>query len=277
VSLFEPVAAGPQTRSMAASGHVAALAELDPDLVRFLPPDRCSTARREIPVRVVGLPRGRWSVEALAGNATHLGVLVVEGILGRELLSHDVASMELLGPGDVLRPWDESAPSELLEAVVRWSALADTRVAILDRHVAVRLAQYPEIHAALLERCAWRSRRLAVMQTISQFNRVDRRVLMLLWHLAERWGRVSSQGVVLPLALSHRMLGQLVGARRPTVSTAVADLTNSGEVARGEAGIWILTGAPVGAPDPRASGFVAPRRAMLPPTGPSRSSAMVGR
>ena len=176
MSLFEPVAAGPRTRSMAASGHVAALVELDPDLVRFLPPDRCNTARREIPVRVVGLPRGPWSVEALAGNATHLGVLVVDGILGRELLSHDVASMELLGPGDVLRPWDESAPSELLQAVVRWSALADTRVAILDRHVAVRLAQFPEIHAALLERCAWRSRRLAVMQTISQLNRVDRRV-----------------------------------------------------------------------------------------------------
>ena len=115
----------------------------------------------------------------------------------------------------------------------------------------------------LLERCAARARRLAVLQTISQLNRVDRRVLTVLWHLAERWGRVTPNGVVLPLALSHRMLGQLVGARRPTVSTALAELVRSGEVARGECGTWVLTSGPVGAPDPRAVASVVPRRSML--------------
>ena len=262
--LFEPVAARSTWPGLAAGGHVTALVDVDPDLFRLLPPERQSTARGAIPVRVVTLPRGPWPVERLAAGATHLGVLVVDGMLGRELIADDVTSTELLGPGDVLRPWDEAAPSELLEAIVRWSALAQTRLAILDRHVALRLADYPEIHAALLERCAWRARRLAVLQTISQLNRVDRRVLTLLWHLAERWGRVTPDGVVLPLSLSHRMLGQLVGARRPTISTALATLTRAGEVARGEAGTWVLTGRPVGAPDPRAASSVAPRRPMLP-------------
>jgi CRP/FNR family transcriptional regulator, cyclic AMP receptor protein len=267
VTLFEPAAARPSGPALAARGQVLALVDLDPDLVRCLPPARQSAARRELPVRVINLPRGPWRIENLAVNATHLGLLVVDGIVGRELIADDVASMELLGPGDVLRPWDEATHSELLEAVVRWSALADSQVAILDRHVAVRLAHYPEIQAALLERCAWRARRLAVLQTISQLNRVDRRVLTLLWHLAERWGRVTPDGVVVPLALSHRILGQLVGARRPTISTAIAELTRAGELARGQSGTWILTGRPVGAPDPRAGDGVPPRRSMLPLSG----------
>jgi len=153
-----------------------------------------------------------------------------------------ITSIELLGPGDLLRPWDEAANSELLEAFVRWSALARTQLAILDRNLAARLA---------------------VLQTISHLNRVDRRVLALLWHLAERWGRVTPDGVALSLALSHSMIGQLVGARRPTVSTALAQLVREGHVARGAAGTWVLTGRPVGAPDPRAASSVVPRRSML--------------
>jgi CRP/FNR family transcriptional regulator, cyclic AMP receptor protein len=83
------------------------------------------------------------------------------------------------------------------------------------------------------------------LQTISHLNRVDRRVLAL------------------PLALSHSMIRQLVGARRPTVSTAIAQLVREGHVARGAAGTWVLTGRPVGAPDPRAASSVVPRRSML--------------
>jgi CRP/FNR family transcriptional regulator, cyclic AMP receptor protein len=123
------------------------------------------------------------------------------------------------------------------------------------------------VYCALLERWAGRTRRLAVLQTISQLNRVDRRVLTLLWHLAERWGRVTPDGVLVPLALSHRMLGQLVGARRPTISTALGELIRAAELIRGPDGTWILTGAPVGAPDARTSRFVAPRRAMRAPRG----------
>ena len=263
MSLFDPVPASANMPALAAGGRVVALADIDPDLVRLLPADRAGAARQELRVRVFTLPRGRWPIEDAVVDATHLGLLVVDGVLGRELVADDVTSIELLGPGDLLRPWDEAAQSELVETVVSWSALAPTRLAILDRHVAGRLAAYPEIHAALLERCALRARRLAVLQAISHLNRVDRRLLTLLWHLAERWGRVTRDGVVVPLALSHRILGQLVGARRPTVSTALAKLVREGDVARGEAGTWLLIGRPIGAPDPRTAVNVLPRRSML--------------
>jgi CRP/FNR family transcriptional regulator, cyclic AMP receptor protein len=62
------------------------------------------------------------------------------------------------------------------------------------------------------------------------------------------------------------MLGQLVGARRPTVSGALAELTRAGEVIRGNAGTWLLTGTPVAMPEAHVSQFVAPRRAVRPPS-----------
>jgi hypothetical protein len=47
-----------------------------------------------------------------------------------------------------------------------------------------------------------------------------------------------------PLALTHRILGQLVGARRPTVSTALAELAERGELIRRPDGSWLLRGDP---------------------------------
>jgi hypothetical protein len=257
-----------------APARFAPLLDLDPDLGRFVARDRLADAHREIVVRVIRLSRGPWSVEPLVdADARHLGLLVLEGLLGRELLADDIASLELVGPGDVLRPWDDPTHVQLLRAVVRWSAFTDVRMAILDRESSARLVRYPELYAALMERLSARMHRLAVMQAIAQLNRVDRRVLTLLWHLAERWGQVTPDGVLLPLVLSHRTLSQLVGARRPTVSTAIGQLTRRGELRRTHAGAWLLTGRPVGSPDAVRSRFVPPRRAMLSPTGNASAEA----
>jgi hypothetical protein len=87
-----------------------------------------------------------------------------------------------------------------------------------------------------------RAERLATAQAISMLTRVDRRILAFLWHLAERWGRMTSAGVLVPLTLSHRMLGQIVGARRPTVTAAVRLLVEAGDVVRCDDGSWLLTG-----------------------------------
>jgi hypothetical protein len=93
--------------------------------------------------------------------------------------------------------------------------LSHTRVAVLDRSFMLRCSRWPEVTAALFARLSERALRLATHQAISQLTRVDRRLLALFWHLAERWGKMSRDGVVVPLALTHRILGQLVGARRP--------------------------------------------------------------
>jgi CRP/FNR family cyclic AMP-dependent transcriptional regulator len=242
----------------------APLLDLDPDLGRHLSPEGFAEARRELLVSLAVVKVGVWDVQHLLGaDRTHIGLLILDGLVGRELLADDVASLELLGPGDVLRPWDESADVHLLRAAVRWSAFADTRLAIIDRRRANHLARHPEVYTALMERLAARSRRLAVLHAIAQLNRVDQRILTVLWHLAERWGRVTPEGVLLPLTLSHRSLAQLVGARRPTVSTAVGELTRDGRLRRTAGAAWLLTGTPVGDPDGSAERFIAPRRRVL--------------
>ena len=56
------------------------------------------------------------------------------------------------------------------------------------------------------------------------------RLTLLLWHLAGRWGRVEHGGIRLALPLTHRLLGRLVGAERPSVSHALSRLSQAGLV-----------------------------------------------
>jgi CRP/FNR family transcriptional regulator, cyclic AMP receptor protein len=83
-----------------------------------------------------------------------------------------------------------------------------------------------------------------VALAIVHHQRVTDRLLLTLWHLAERWGRVHPDGIVVPLPLGHERLGQLVGAHRASVTTALGELTRAGSVSRREDGDWVLHGAP---------------------------------
>jgi hypothetical protein len=221
------------------------LLEADPDLGVLLSAGRRADAERELVVRTHRLPVGPWDVSRLSGaSADHVGLLILDGVLARELVVADHVSAELLGPGDLVRPWQGGTRATLLPVDAEWSVLSTLQVAVLDRRFAAEAARYPELTAALFDRLGERSLRLATTQAISQLTRVDRRLKALFWHLAERWGRVSGDGVVVPLALTHRILGQLVGARRPTVSTALSDLAERGELTRRPDGSWLLRGDP---------------------------------
>jgi CRP/FNR family transcriptional regulator, cyclic AMP receptor protein len=242
------------------------LLELDPDLARLLTPERAREAQAELGVRLSRIPRGLWEAQRLASaHPEHVGLLLVEGIVAREVLIADTVSTELLGPGDVVRPWRDRDDASLLAVEIRWTVLADVRLAVLDRRFAGRLARFPEVNAALLDRLTDRAQRMAVSQAISQLNGVDRRLLALFWHLAERWGRMTGQGVTVPLTLSHRVLAQLVGARRPTVSTALAELAERGDLTRRDDGTWLLAGDSIGLPTPEVARVIQHRRRLLRP------------
>jgi CRP/FNR family cyclic AMP-dependent transcriptional regulator len=107
----------------------------------------------------------------------------------------------------------------------------------------------------LIGRTLRRSRWLAILLTISSMPRVDARVQALLWHLADRWGHVTLDGVVVPVRLTHDMIGRLVGAHRPSVTTALSELSRAGRISRLPHG-WLLRGDP-----PAASVPQSPRRA----------------
>jgi len=75
-------------------------------------------------------------------------------------------------------------------------------------------------------------------------RRIDARLLLMMWRLADRWGRVTSDGVVVPLRLTHGWLAHLVGAQRPSVTTALGNLAGAGRVERLDDGSWLLRGDP---------------------------------
>jgi hypothetical protein len=62
--------------------------------------------------------------------------------------------------------------------------------------------------------------------------------------MADRWGRVTPEGVVVPLRLTHELIGGLVGARRAPVTRALGRLADAGTVRRRADGAWVLRGVP---------------------------------
>jgi CRP/FNR family transcriptional regulator, cyclic AMP receptor protein len=224
------------------------LLDVDPELARELDQRRAREAAQRLYARAIDIPQGRWVPESgLPGETRPIGLLIVHGLLIREATVASHPSAELLGPGDVLRAWGDPEQEELLPRSIAWSALTATRAALIDHALAVRAAQWPEVFAALLDRAARRAERLVVLQAIAHLTRVDDRLLALLWCLAERWGRVVPGGVLVSLRLSHRTLAAMVGARRPSVTTALGQLMARGELERRD-GEWILRGEPPEAP-----------------------------
>jgi CRP/FNR family transcriptional regulator, cyclic AMP receptor protein len=251
------------------------LLELDPELGALLEGERLAAARQELHANIHLLEPGPWDMSRLSGaGPEHIGLLVLDGLLARDVVVWDTVSTELLGAGDVIRPWRVQEGGSLVRHSVRWTVLGYTRVALLDRRLGTRLGRYPEVNAVIIDRVVERSLRLAVTQAISQLNRVDRRLLALFWHLAERWGRVTAAGTAIPLTLSHRMLGQLVGARRQTVSSALAELARQGDLTRQDDGTWLLKGAPVGAPQPQVTEPVPLRQPVVPPEPEAMSAGL---
>ena len=213
--------------------------DADDQLGRGLEGDRLAQARVRLTGRALALETGRWDVASLHGTASlSAGLLLVDGFIARELLMDDRASVELLGPGDLLRPWDET--ESLLPFVVTWNVLSAARAIVLGPAFAAEVRDFPEVSLALLSRVHGRAQRLAESQAIAHTTAIRDRLHAMLWHFADRWGRVTTDGVVVPLALSHRMLAEFVGARRPTVSAALAELARDGVVLRRGDGTWLL-------------------------------------
>jgi CRP-like cAMP-binding protein len=115
-------------------------------------------------------------------------------------------------------------------------------LALLDADFATRVRPWPQIAQTLLRRASRRTAELDEMRAIACHPRLEVRLDLLFWHLAARWGRVEPSGIKLTLPLTHRLLGQLVAAERPSISHALGRLSGAGLVT-GCAGDWHLHGS----------------------------------
>jgi len=223
---------------------IPVLAE-DRNLVAELPDDAAQQAMMLALAPELRLDRGAWSALVPAvGGPGHLGLLVLDGLVLRaaHLVDHECA--ELLGRGDLLRPWQEDQSAPFLAGDARWEVLEPARLALLDRRFTAIAGRWPEVVSALAERAVRRSRDMALALAVAQIPKVEMRLLVLLWHIAERWGRQDPEGHVIPVRLTQDVLGHLAAARRPTISLALKALTEKGLVQRRADRLLVLRGDP---------------------------------
>lgn len=217
----------------------------DLDLAEAIPADRRERAASELTARELRVPAGPWRVRDLDPMPGGIGLLVLKGMVLRRVGIEGRYGAELLGECDILRPWQSDDSSPTLKLTTGWTVIDPLRLAVLDAGFARQLANHPELVGRLVGRAVQRSRYTAVNMAIVHQARVDVRLHVLFWHLAGRWGRVRSDGTVLPVRLTHAVLADLVAARRPTVTSALSDLSRRGLVRFLDEG-WLLMGEPPG-------------------------------
>ena len=214
------------------------LLDLDLDLAEAMG-DLAVRARDRIGVPTIRLDRVSWQLDSLRPVARRaFALMVCDGLVVRELDLAETATADLLGPGDLIAL---GYPTDSLLAIGEsWHVGARATVAILDERLLPALHAWPALSARFVARASRQAARAAEQRAISQLPRVELRLRALMWHLAERWGRISSTGVVVPIEVTHGALGRLVGARRPTVSLALAELARDGAMVRRDDGSWLL-------------------------------------
>jgi hypothetical protein len=243
-ALTSNISIGTQPRRNESSPASVRLLAAAPDLADFLTPDERAEAER------IALPKvelsGPVNLSDLLEKANAFAALVVDGMLLRELRIGEQPSLRIFGPGELVATG--VVPSSMLLARSEIRAVEPTHLAMLGIEFLAGAHRWPRLVAGLQARMADGAERLAVQMAICQQPRVQDRILAMLWLLAESWGRVTSAGTMLPLALTHETLGALVGARRPTVTLALRELTERGALVPQSRG-WLLLEAPPAPPD----------------------------
>jgi len=210
-----------------------------PELLDTLAADRLEVVRRGLRARALKVRRGRWDGP---GDAAYVeggvGFLVLEGAIMRCVSAAHRTAGELLGPGDLLRPGQDLTHESPFDSY--WRAAVETRLAVLDGRFARAAAGVPEITGALVGAVTRRAGTLGRQLVVVQSQSVEVRILATLRYLAERWAVMTPEGIVLPEFLSHGTLALLLGARRPSVTSAMVRLTARGALRRRADGRWLL-------------------------------------
>src|SRR4051795_5856962 len=188
---------------------------------------------------------GTWAPElADIDKRGHFGLLVLEGAFVRRVELGPRDAVELLGPGDIGRPWVSFGGDSSISLSGNGTVHQRARIAFLDRRFATRVAPWPEVAAAVMDRIMRRQRFVAMHMALTQMPKLQTRLRVLFWYLADRWGRVTSDGVVIDLPLTHERVAGLAGARRPGVTSALGELQRAGELGRRPDGRWMVYGDP---------------------------------
>jgi CRP-like cAMP-binding protein len=230
---------------MVTSATSVCLLDALPDALSLVAPGDLERARSELVAPVIERGEGEWTQPVQeVFDPLAMGLLVVDGLMGRHVRLGDTTATELLGRGDILRPPELEGGEPVFPAGIRVTVLERARLALLDRDVTAAVCRWQPVVTSIVTAAVRRSFALAELLALSHLRRVDARLLALFWQLAYRFGHVGTEGVSVPLNLTHETLGRVVGAQRPSVTTALSQLEASGRVTRRGGGGWLLHGDP---------------------------------
>jgi CRP-like cAMP-binding protein len=187
----------------------AALAAAAADLerVRLAPGDEFSVADSGAVCCVIGSGRLALAVPADEGRPRTIGMLEDGDLLVRPLDG-----------------WAAAGPQ------VRCFAIEESLVHLVDRERMEAWMREPLLAANVVRVMSAQIAERELAIAIALEPRVERRLLLKLRQLAERWGRVTPDGVRLDLRLTHQELANMVGAVRESVTIALGRLAEAGEI-----------------------------------------------
>lgn len=192
-----------------------------------LAPDLAPEVRRRVIAPAVRLEPGPFTLaEAVAAADVRgdVGVtVIVDGLVSAVRTVGPRAVRRLHGPGELLE-LGEGAVGRTLDA------RRPTTLALLDARIEAAVHRYPRLVQGLMRLGTAQATLAELFAAAGQLPRVEDRLLAALTSFAERWGRVTADGIVLELAVSHEELGELIGAARPTVSIGLQQLREQGRV-----------------------------------------------
>src|SRR3954469_13647685 len=129
-----------------------ALLQVDPGLRAAVPELERPLAERAVVVPSFELGPGHWRTDDLREDDDSLAVLVVRGLGTRQITIAGRRSAELLGPGDVFRPWASADP--VIPAESRWASGSRVVVAVLDGRFLAAARRWPQLFTVVHERLA---------------------------------------------------------------------------------------------------------------------------
>jgi len=167
------------------------LFEADPDLLVHVAEAQVDLARKHIVVSYVDVPKGVVEPPVLHAEPFDFGFLVLDGLLLRRVEFVGKRAVEVLGPGNFVRPWRPQPHFPSIPSHASWKVCEPARLAVLDRAFEREVARWPGVVSALLDRFDARSTSLAMQLALAQLPRLEVRLLCLLWHLATSSGASS--------------------------------------------------------------------------------------
>ena len=208
------------------AGHDAyvRLFERDPTLLARVDRVQAASLRDYGTVPSVRLEPGAWHPPTHRHSARQwLGLLVLEGFAARPVVISGRRVHELVGPGDLLRPWDHESWSGLVDAPGAWPVLAPTTLAVLDHQFAGVACRSTQLMNELLRRSLRRASQLAAGVSIAEMPELDAKVSALLGYLSERWGPSDGDAVDSP-QLTPTAMAVVLQADRGAVAAALERL-----------------------------------------------------